>query len=1519
MARCTYGDRPAARVRPGDVAALSRLSHLWVAAALAAAMCALGACESGGRLSAAPASAPETRQQIRIATGSGRATLPDITGPFFDITAHGAVPGGPPTANQTAINAAIDAAAAAGGGTVVVPAGEFRTYTIRLRSNVGLHLASRESILRAARHGDAPAGDGGVYDAPEPNPFVGLQDHGHSHWANSLIYGSDIENVTISGPGLVDGSYLNEDGLTVNVLSGRDPREVTIRTAAGTPAGGNKAIALKNARNIVLRDFSLKNGGHFGIIGTGVTGWTVDGIVVDTNRDALNIDASQDVTIRNSVFNSLTDDAIVLKASFGLGRFQPTQNVLIENCTVSGYDAGSVIDGTYSTRKRVATDRDGPTARIKLGTEGTTGFNTVTIRNVTFDRSRGFALESVDGAELSDITFTDVTMKNVSSSPIFIRLGDRGRTPVTGSGTDEAVAPRNTVRLDDRGWVLPDMPDRYGSHPAVRHVPSYDKGSPIEIGGTAARFTIVNPLAPTRTNPHAVRPDDPLFANAVGAGVARVRNIEISRVIIEDVDPRYPILIAGLVDHPIENVSISHVSVQYRGGLSMDHAVEQRQLDQSYSYQAHRAAPATQSVPWLVNTFFAKNEALLPRVSWDPAADGGRGAWRPDPYNVPEMPREYPEPSNFGILPAYGLYARHVRGLVLHDVSFDYIVADGRPAVVLDDVDSATFEDFTAEVGPDVPVFVKVTNTRKRAPVREYVKGQPYRTTTVTNLSTPPGLGVAEVVVDRPAPGTPPDSLYAHPTAPSEAHPYAFAIANADYPKPATVHRPFFDRIAPVTARVGVETTLVVTAHSLIDAGALRYTATDLPRGAGFDPQSRTLTWTPDGTQIGRHTVRFIADDDVIAVHQDVAFEVARTARVVESLDRGLVAIRTGDNSAYIGWRLLGTDAPEVAFNLYRSSGSGAPTRLNERPLGTTTDFVDRTADAARTHTYTVRPVDGGRELGPRKSFTLPAGAPPLPFLNVPLQRPAGGDVDVPPGVTTSAYTYNASDASVGDLDGDGAYDIVLKWDPSNARDTASRGLSGPVLIEAYRLDGTRLWQINLGRNIRAGAHYTQLIVYDFDGDGRAEVACKTADGTIDGQGKVIGLAEKDYRSLTVPTDAPAVRSADDARFGKVLAGPEYLTVFDGRTGAALATTEYIPGREPQDGWGGIGGNGGSDNNGNRVDRFLAGVAYLDGHLPSLIMARGYYGRSVVAAWDWRNGRLTSRWVFDSGSADPPYPNPEASPYSGQGNHSLSVADVDADGRDEIIYGAMVVDDDGRGLFSTGLRHGDASHVGDLLPDRPGLEVFGVHENEESTQALGTPGLALFDAGSGAVLWSHLPGGDVGRGVAADIDPRHPGSEFWTSAPVGLLDTAGNRISDAPGAVNFAVWWDADPLREILDRNWIGKWDWNSSTLTRLLTAEGAVSNNGSKATPALSADILGDWREEVVWRTPDNLSLRIYTTVIPAAGRLPTLMHDPQYRMAIAWQNVGYNQPPHPSFFLGHGMKPPPAPRIAVAGRAAR
>ena len=432
-------------------------------------------------------------------------------------------------------------------------------------------------------------------------------------------------------------------------------------------------------------------------------------------------------------------------------------------------------------------------------------------------------------------------------------------------------------------------------------------------------------------------------------------------------------------------------------------------------------------------------------------------------------------------------------------------------------------------------------------------------------------------------------------------------------------------------------------------------------------------------------------------------------------------------------------------------------------------------------------------------------------------------------------------------------------------------------------MDGTLLWTINLGKNIREGAHYTQFMVYDLDGDGIAEVCMKTADGTVDGLGKTIGDASKDYRN----------------KDGKILDGPEYFTVFDGRTGAALATSPYLPGRGDISAWGGRGGNGGNDRNGNRVDRFTACVAYLDGVLPSVVMCRGYYGRTVLAAWDWRAGKLSSRWVFDSENG--------ANPFSGMGNHNLSVADVDSDGKDEIIFGSICVDDNGKGLYSTGLRHGDAIHVSDLDLTNPGLEVYGVHEIEDNTKGAGA---AMYDAKTGKILWTSEMDQDVGRGVAADIDPHYPGAEAWGGSE-GLKSANGERIGASPRSVNFIIQWDGEPIYELLNGTNIERWDYQNKQLVKLLDAReyGCVSNNGTKANPVLSADLLGDWREEVIYRSADNQELRIFSTNIPTKHQFYCLMQDPQYRLSVAWQNVGYNQPPHTGFFMGQGMGQPPKP----------
>lgn len=587
----------------------------------------------------------------------------------------------------------------------------------------------------------------------------------------------------------------------------------------------------------------------------------------------------------------------------------------------------------------------------------------------------------------------------------------------------------------------------------------------------------------------------------------------------------------------------------------------------------------------------------------------------------------------------------------------------------------------------------------------------------------------------------------------------------------------------------------------------------------------------------------------------------------VEKLDRGAVALQT-PAGVFVSWRLLGTEPAGVRFNLYRDGR-----RLTKQPQ-LLTSFSDPTGRADSR--YTVRAVVAGREH--------PAAAPvspwAQPYLRVPLHKPAGGVT--PDGV---AYSYQMNDGTPADLDGDGRYELIVKWQPTNAKDNSQRGHTGPTLIDAYRLDGTRLWRIDLGANIRAGAHYTHLVAYDLDGDGKAELMLKTADGSVDGQGRVIGDARADHRN----------------EGGYVLAGPEFLTVFNGLTGAAMATVDYTPAR------GGV-GEGWGDRYGNRIDRFLAGVAYLDGQRPSAVFSRGYYTRAVIAAWDWRDGQLTRRWVFDSDA------DAASKPAAGQGAHWFSVADVDGDGRQDIVYGAATIASTGKLLYSTGLCHGDALHVSAFDPAREGQQVFMVHE---SPRCYGEHGLEMHDAATGKVLWSMSGNNtDVGRGVCFDIDPAHPGAECWGNVG-GLMNASGTLISDRhPNRYNFAAWWDGDLLRESLDHVAIDKWNPASFRFEKLLDGKafGAASNNGTKGNPVLSADLFGDWREEVVWRNEDSTALLIFTTPWPTGHRLVTLMHDPQYRVQVAAQNAGYNQPPHTSFHLGHAMKPPRPPSVKAA-----
>ncbi|WP_165956328.1 rhamnogalacturonan lyase [Streptomyces hainanensis] len=607
-------------------------------------------------------------------------------------------------------------------------------------------------------------------------------------------------------------------------------------------------------------------------------------------------------------------------------------------------------------------------------------------------------------------------------------------------------------------------------------------------------------------------------------------------------------------------------------------------------------------------------------------------------------------------------------------------------------------------------------------------------------------------------------------------------------------------------------------------------------------------------TGLGGSAATATAADAEAAAQDDV-----RPLAQLESLDRGLVSVYTGSGNL-VSWRFLASDPDNVAFNLYRGD-----TLVASNITGATNYFHSGAPNSAD---YRVRAVVNGTE----QAFSPHAIQFRSGYYDVPIQRPAGGTT--PDGV---AYTYEANDGSVGDLNGDGELEIVLKWQPTNAKDNSQSGYTGNTIVDGYTLSGQRLWRIDLGRNIRSGAHYTQFQVFDYDGDGSAEVVMKTADGSVSGTGQVIGSSSADYRNSS----------------GYVLSGPEYLTVFSGRNGAALATTDYVPARGTVSSWG--------DNYGNRVDRFLAGTAYLDGDRPSIIMARGYYTRTVIAAWDWRNGQLTRRWTFDTNSS-----TNTGRGYDGQGSHSLSIGDVDRDGRDEIVYGAMAVDDNGNSLWTTRTGHGDAQHLGDFDPNSAGLEYFKVSESTSQPSSL------RINPANGQILWQTGSGSDNGRGVGGNIVEGRVGGQFWSASDTALRDLGGGNIGREPSSVNFLAWWDGDLSRELLDQTRIDKYGTGGDT--RLLTGSGVASNNGTKATPVLSGDILGDWREEVIWRTSDNNALRIYSTPIQTSHRITTLLQDRMYRTGLAWQNTAYNQPPHPGFYLGYGMGAAPRPTIAQA-----
>lgn len=623
----------------------------------------------------------------------------------------------------------------------------------------------------------------------------------------------------------------------------------------------------------------------------------------------------------------------------------------------------------------------------------------------------------------------------------------------------------------------------------------------------------------------------------------------------------------------------------------------------------------------------------------------------------------------------------------------------------------------------------------------------------------------------------------------------------------------------------------------------------------------------------------------------------------MEKLDRGLVALPANSGSGnFVSWRFLGTDDNNARFDLVRN-GTTIASDLE------VTNYKDASGNSSSE--YQVITKVNGEVI----STSDPVKAWGDVYKKLKLDRPAKGVL---------GGTYSPNDCSVGDVDGDGEYELFVKWDPNNSKDNSQSDKTDNVYIDCYKFDGTKLWRIDLGVNIRAGAHYTQFQVFDYDGDGKAEMMCKTAPGSKDGLGNYVNQAATNDKIKAADNNKDWRTSA-----GRINGGHEYLTIFNGETGAAIHTIAYYPNRNAKPelseaagtyNWDDRSGKNDKGDYGNRGERYLAATAYLDGpdHNPNGIFCRGYYTFAHIWAVDFDGQQLKTRWLHSSDSRTT-YKLRDAEGNQktlkgsictsglkrytmyANGNHNMSIADVDGDGKDEIIWGSAALDDDGKMLYATGFGHGDAIHLGDFNPDRPGLEVFEVHEEK------GTYAWDLHDAATGEILFKGGPEGvDNGRGMCAQLDPKHRGAYFSSASERQQRSaTTGEIASSVQASVNFRIYWDGDLQEELLDGTKIDKW--TASGTTRLYIKgknpydyNASSSCNSTKATPNLQADIFGDWREEIIlWSTNDNATLNIFTTNTPTTYRVPTLMHDHTYRMGICWQNTAYNQPPHLGYYL--------------------
>ena len=577
-------------------------------------------------------------------------------------------------------------------------------------------------------------------------------------------------------------------------------------------------------------------------------------------------------------------------------------------------------------------------------------------------------------------------------------------------------------------------------------------------------------------------------------------------------------------------------------------------------------------------------------------------------------------------------------------------------------------------------------------------------------------------------------------------------------------------------------------------------------------------------------------------------------------------------NKVLVSWRMLSGDSSETSFDLYRTAGDGMETRLNTEPI-TATNYqdTDLPMDAAGDVFYRLTYAGQDETIA---TYTMPEAQKKgkLPYISIPLT--GTGDVCPLPDMV-----YTANDVSVGDLDGDGQMEIVVKRLLNDGIGSGESPLEvrHTVLYEAYRLDGSMMWRVCSGPNIILG-NSSSFAVADFDGDGKAEMAIKTGEGTVFGDGTEIGDTDGDGKTDYRTKGANYIGS-----------GPEFLSIVDGTTGRELARENFITRGKSED-WG--------DNYFKRAHSLRVGVAYFDGKQPSILLGRGVYARSVIEAWDWRDNKLTRRWNFDTRDKLFGKDNKSYAQYAAQGNHSLSVGDVDGDGLDEVVYGAMTVDHDGIGLYTSGLGHGDALHLGKFDPSRDGLQIYSCFET-------GKTEVALRDAADGSIIYAHSgeKDNDMGRALVADIDPDSPGCEIWWYRST-VHSIKGEELNPGtyPGSCNMAVWFDGGLNRQVLDGDKMDNYK-NGRVFTLYRYDMSYI--NGTKKNPSFYGDILGDWREEIIVPDATKLKdLKIFTTWIPTTHRFPWLMTDHVYEMSALNQNIGYNQPTQTGYYLGSDLR---------------